>query len=450
MAAIRLSRALGALCLCLMLAACGGGGGGGGSSSSSGSSGSSGSGGSSGGGTVTPTLTNFTTVIIDGGPPDVVAQGGAYNEPFVSVTLCAPGSTTNCQTIDHVLLDTGSVGLRMEASALNASLLSALTSETDASNNPVGECYQFVDGYVFGSVRQADFTLGGGKVSGLPLMVIGDSGQFATAPSSCSASAGTFLNTVALFGANGVLGIGVTTTDCGNLCAASVNQGSAFYYDCPSSGCSTVITRAANTSAPFGQLPNPVAAFSTDNNGTILSLPSVPVGGSATLTGTLYFGIGTETNNGLGSATILPTSTSSGPHGAGLVTIVYKGQNLVESYIDSGSSDLFFVDSAITACTDKNLTGYYCPATPVSLALTVNGQNSGQSAVNLTLNSAQILLTTPYSAIPGTGYNPSNSKTLQAPSSSFDLGIPFFYGRKVYTAIEGRTAGGTVGPFIAF
>ena len=122
----------------------------------------------------------------------------------------------------------------------------------------------------------------------------------------------------------------------------------------------------------------------------------------------------------------------------------------MESYIDSGSSDLFFVDSAITACTDKNLTGYYCPATPVSLALTVNGQNSGQSAVNLTLNSAQILLTTPYSAIPGTGYNPSNSKTLQAPSSSFDLGIPFFYGRKVYTAIEGRTAGGTVGPFIAF
>ena len=121
MAVIRLSRTLGALCLCLTLAACGGGGGGG-SSSSSGSSGS----GGGGGGTGTPTLTNFATVIIDGGPADVVAQGGAYNEPFVSVTLCAPGSTTNCQTIDHVLLDTGSVGLRMEASALNASLLSAL------------------------------------------------------------------------------------------------------------------------------------------------------------------------------------------------------------------------------------------------------------------------------------------------------------------------------------
>ncbi len=444
MSRARPTHTLFALCLCLILAACGGGGGGGGSSTATGT----GSGGS--GGTVTPTLTNFTPIILDGGPAAIVAQGGAYNEPFVSVTLCAPGSTTNCQTIDHVLLDTGSVGLRMQASVLNAGLLAALTAETGTNGNPVGECYQFVDGYVFGSVRQADFTLGGSKVAGLPLMVIGDAGPFATAPSSCSASAGTFLNTVALFGANGVLGIGVTATDCGALCAASVNQGAASYYDCPSSGCGAVITRAANTSAPFEQLPNPVAAFSADNNGTIVSLPSVPTGGSPTLTGTLYFGIGTQTNNGLGSAVILPTSTSSGAHGPGLLTIIYKGQTLTDSYVDSGSSDLFFVDSSLTACTDKNLTGYYCPATPVSLALTLRAQNGAQTAVSQTLNSAQALLTTTNAAVPGTGYNPTNSKTLQATPSSFDLGIPFFYGRKVYTAIEGRNAGGTVGPYIAF
>jgi hypothetical protein len=33
---------------------------------------------------------------------------------------------------------------------------------------------------------------------------------------------------------------------------------------------------------------------------------------------------------------------------------------------------------------------------------------------------------------------------------SFAFGLPFFYGRNVYTAIEGRNAGGTVGPFFAF
>ena len=42
-----------------------------------------------------------------------------------------------------------------------------------------------------------------------------------------------------------------------------------------------IIARAANAAAPFQQLPNPVAAFATDNNGTILSLPAVPQAGVA-------------------------------------------------------------------------------------------------------------------------------------------------------------------------
>ena len=428
--------------LCLALAACGGGGGGGSSSTASGGSG--------GGGSSTPALNNFAAITIDGGPPAIVAQGGAYNEPFVTVTLCAPGSTTNCQTVDHILLDTGSVGFRVEASVLNASLLAALTSETDPGGNPVGECYQYVDGYVFGSVKKADFTLGGGQVAGLPIHVIGDSGPFATAPASCSASAGTFLNTVALFGANGVLGVGVTANDCGPLCASSTSQGSAAYYDCPASGCGAVITRAANTTAPFEQLPNPVAAFSTDNNGVIVSLPAVAASGAATLSGTLYFGIGTESNNSLGSATVIATSTSTSPHGAGLITVNYKGQSLTESYIDSGSSDLFFVDTSIPACTNTNLSGYYCPATPLMLALTLSGSNGASVSVSQALNSAQILLNSNISAIPGTGFNPTTSKNLNSPSSSFDLGIPFFYGRKVYSAIEGRAAGGVYGPYVAF
>jgi len=33
---------------------------------------------------------------------------------------------------------------------------------------------------------------------------------------------------------------------------------------------------------------------------------------------------------------------------------------------------------------------------------------------------------------------------------SFDFGLPFFYGRPIYTAIEGRTAAGAAGPFFAF
>ena len=34
--------------------------------------------------------------------------------------------------------------------------------------------------------------------------------------------------------------------------------------------------------------------------------------------------------------------------------------------------------------------------------------------------------------------------------SYFDWGLPFFYGRSVYTAIEGKTAGSATGPYYAY
>ena len=44
--------------------------------------------------------------------------------------------------------------------------------------------------------------------------------------------------------------------------------------------------------------------------------------------------------------------------------------------------------------------------------------------------------------------------TLGAPqffANSFDWGLPFFYGRRVYTAIEGTSQpGGLAGPYVAF
>ena len=271
----------------LLLAACSGGGSTipSGNSSSGGSSGGSSS--SSSGGT-TP-LTNFTTVTIDAGPAALNVGPDAYtatNIPYVTVTVCAPGSTSNCQTIDHILLDTGSTGLRLEAAVLNPALLAGLTTQTDPAGNGVAECYEFVDNYVFGSVRMGDMTIGGESVSSIPMQVIGDtSGGFATVPNACSSSGGTNMNTVQALGANGMIGVGLAPVDCGSTCVHSNGGGGAIYYDCPASGCADVVARAANTSAPFEQLPNPVAAFPIDNNGTILSLPSVAPTGVVTLIG---------------------------------------------------------------------------------------------------------------------------------------------------------------------
>ena len=447
-----LSRILAIVSACFLTAACGGGGGGGGSSSASTSAPASSTPPVSTPVTVAP-LTNFTTVTVDGGPAALSVGPNAStadNSPFVSVTICAPGSTTNCQTIDHVLLDTGSVGLRLVASVVNASLLAALPVQTSAASNPVGECYGYVDGYVFGSVRQADFQIGGETVAGMPLQLIGDTGVFSTVPQSCSSGGGMNLNTVQTFGANGVIGVGLTATDCGGFCATSGGSGAATYYDCPSTGCSTIIARASSTTAPFQQLPNPVAAMSVDNNGTIIVLPAAPAGGEASMTGTVYFGIGTQTNNTLGSATVLTTTTSTSNLGSGLLTVIYNGQTLSESFLDSGTNFYVFVDNSITACTSKDLLGYYCPSPAQPLSPTVRGLSGNTASAAFTLNNAQSLVNTGFAVLPGIGGNPDLFNNLTPVPNSFGLGLPFFYGKSVYTAIEGRNAGGTVGPYFAY
>ena len=433
-------RAVCALAAAVLLASCGGGGGGS----------------TSGGGSTTPpvtpppvTLSNFVTVSVDQGP-----AGLGYtqsNVAYATITLCAPGSTTNCQTIDHIQVDTGSVGLRVFKSVLNPSLLADMTSETDASSNPVGECFQYIDGYVFGSVKNADLTVGGESVSNMPLQVLSDGGVFANVPASCTAGGGNNLGNVQDFGSNGIIGIGVTTTDCGAPCTTSGGVSAAIYYDCPSSGCGAVIGRASNASAPFQQLPNPVAAMSVDNNGTSLVLPSVPISGEQSVTGTLYFGIGTQTNNGLGSAKIYTTTNSNAAFGAGLITATYNGKTLTESFLDSGSSLYFLVDNSITPCpASGSFDGLYCPATPVTLATTIIGQNNAQVAAPVTIYNAQTQFASNDSALPDVAGNPNVIFPNVDLSDSFDYGLPFFYGRTVYTAIEGRSAGGTIGPYFAF
>src|SRR5512136_775545 len=86
----------------LLLAACGGGSGGG----------------TSAGGPAP--LPNTLAVTIDQGPMALTSAGyAAANTLYASVTLCTPGSASACQTIDHLQVDTGSVGLEVLAEVLN-------------------------------------------------------------------------------------------------------------------------------------------------------------------------------------------------------------------------------------------------------------------------------------------------------------------------------------------
>ncbi|MGI4880614.1 MAG: DUF3443 family protein [Janthinobacterium lividum] len=395
---------------------------------------------------------NTAAVTLDAGPAALRAGSAGYsafNEPYVTVTICAPGSTSNCQTIDHVVLDTGSVGLRIIQSAISPALLAALPAETDAASNPVGECYQYVNSFAFGSVRQADFSIAGEKVAGMPFQAIGDTGAFAAIPSSCSSGGGAAIVTVQDFGANGILGVGTTTTDCGTFCTTADGSAAAIYYDCPPGGCGSIVTRASNAVAPFEQLPNPVAAFAVDNNGIVLTLPPVPQAGLPILAGTVTFGIGTQADNALAATTVLPLTTSASPLGAGVLTVTYNGERLTQSFFDSGSNEYFFIDTSLAPCTDASLIAFYCPPSPTQLSPLLTATNGVTASAAFTLYSP-LAVTGSSNVAPGLAINPTLIKPPLPFANSFDLGVPFFFGRTVYTAIEGRTAGGIAGPYVAF
>src|SRR5580692_1648869 len=180
-----------------------------------------------------PSTPNTLAVTVDTGP---AAATGAFNHAYVTVKLCAAGSKTQCASIDHVLLDTGSWGLRLVGSVLKANGV-ALAAETDGQGLAIEECVTFGGGQTWGPVALADVSLAGESAAKLPVQVMDDAGTSAPPPATCGAG-GTLINGVSGFNANGVLGIGVFAQDCG---AACVNAAAPLpiYYGCTAAGVCT-------------------------------------------------------------------------------------------------------------------------------------------------------------------------------------------------------------------
>jgi|HubBroStandDraft_5_1064220.scaffolds.fasta_scaffold00130_2 hypothetical protein len=401
--------------LCLSAMACGGGGGGGTASN--------------GGGTPPPppptSTANTVSVIVDEGP-----SNQSVNTMFTSVTVCVPGSTTSCQTIDHIQVDTGSYGLRLLAPVLTLTL----PVETLANGNSLAECTEFVDGFSWGPIATADIQIAGETAHALPVQVIGDS-RFTNIPAECSGTGGTEEDTVTAFGANGILGIGPFELDCGD-CDTTTH---GLYFACA--------TSCTDTTVPDNlQVPNPVTHFAADNNGAIVVLPSVAAGGAANVMGSLIFGIDTQTDNASGTQTVLTVDDNAE------LLIMFNGQSLGNSFIDSGSNGIYFADSSINMCTapandpTSQIVNFYCPASTLTLPLTIQGMN-GTMTNNLTFDvgNAENMLNNNFDAYP------QLAGTLPAGNAgTFDFGLPFFYGRRVAIAVQGAMTTAGTGPYIAF
>jgi len=396
-----------AACLALLiLSACGGG---------------AGSGASIGGPTPLPSGPNVAPITVDSGP------AGTVNTPFVSVTLCVPGTAT-CQTIDHVLVDTASSGLRIVASVLDPML--TLPAAVDGAGNPLAECVQFADGYSFGSVKLADIKIAEEQATNLAVHIIGDP-AIGSVPADCS-SIGPPENTVMSFGANGILGLSVFREDCGTACAGAAIP--ATYYSCPATGCQSASVALAS------QIQNPVWRFPVDNNGVLVVLRGIDPAGAALVAGALVFGIDTQSNNRLGSATALTVDPATASF-----TTIYKGQSLPASFLDSGSNGLFFTDSSLPVCTGSIAPGFYCPTSLQSLSATLQSATGVSNSVAFNVANAESLLgnNVTYIAFASlAGTTPF--------AGSFDWGLPFFYGRTVFVAIEGQNTPSGLGPFVAY
>jgi Protein of unknown function (DUF3443) len=404
------SRRAGALGLALCAVACGG-------HSLGGSD--------SGGGPVTP-ANNVVSVSVSAGPAQLPAA--AVNTLYTTVTVCVPGTTT-CQTIDNIQVDTGSYGLRIMASVLTLSLPVA----TASTGSALAECTVFVDGYSWGPLALVDLQISGETASSVPVQLIGDS-RYPTIPTDCASAGAISENTVAAFGANGILGIGPLAQDCGSFCASGIPEVPLYY------ACSTSSDCTGTTLATTSQVQNPVTLFATDNNGSIIALPSVADTGASDVTGSLIFGVGTQSNNSVGMETVVPVSTdASSP---GYVTTVFNGTSLPLSFIDSGSNGMYFNDSSVAPCTQAGFADFYCPASAESLSAAFELADGSTVSESFVVVSAETL-TVSLTAFPGlAGTNTA--------AQSFDWGLPFFYGRKVATVIEGYSTADGTGPYIAF
>jgi hypothetical protein len=385
-------------CLTLIWTACGQGG--------------SGSGASSNNTQPTPAVArNAMALVVNSGPVPSVRSA---DRAFTSVTICPPGSG-NCQTIPGILVDSGSFGLRLFAQTVSVSL----PSITDGGI-PIGECAPFASAVVaWGPMVSANVILGGEPGVTVPIQIMADS-SFAQAPSSCS-SLGVVWSGPAdpSAGVNGVLGVGVFPTD----------RGAGLYFACPANASCEQINET-----PSQDAADPIAFLPADNNGVQFQLPAVGANGAAVVSGQLLMGIGTRSNNGLGSAAVYSTDN------VGNFSTIFNGQKLPASFVDSGSNGLFFEDAQIGTCPSDP--GFFCPPSTLGLSAQPVGVNGQSSTVAFDIANAEHLFSTGNSAF----------NNLGGPFSAgqFDWGLPFFLGRNVFVGFAGASTPGGSGPFYGF
>ncbi len=355
--------------------------------------------------------------------PVQIGCGYVVNQPCVTVTICQPGSKT-CQMIPNILLTTSASGLRINSSALTSLSL----SQQQVAGQNLAECLPSSVGPSWGNVEIADVYLGGQKIANLPFQAWNN--QDPEIPSGCASAH----DSTSALGINGVLGIGFALQDCGASCASS--QASGVYFTCANGIC-------APTSAPLNlQVQNPVSSASQDNNGVVLTFPTVPVSGSHSITGYLIFGIDTKTNN---SASVGPNVIVTDTTGAFAASV--GGQLMSTATIDPAvpSIMLQLPGSTATCAALQSAPNslFACSDTSLSALLGSTQSTTPSNEIDFTAANAQGI----FAALNPNLVYPS---LVQSQTNNLTLGLPFFLGRTVFIGFQGAASPLGTGPYFAF
>ena len=379
---------------------------------------------------------NVVDLVVDSGP-----DGPGVNRLYTSVKICQPGSTAVCKTINHVLVDTGSVGLRLLASAVPVNL------QLSAAGNPGDKvllgCANFLDGsFAWGPLVLADVKLAGLTASNTTVQLVGHS-DYRHVQGQCSS--GDPIVTATDLGANGILGVGLSQQDCGSACDPQSRRSArnGRYFSCVDAACTQVTGSAL---AVEKQLQQVVARFPTDNNGLAIQMDGVAYPGVPVARGKMIFGLGTRSNNQFASAQVLATTNQGFLNGALSSTNGVSLGNFSSTFLDTGSNGIYF-DFNLPSCGYPYDSGFYCPLADMAFNVVLSGVRSGQVGASFTVSNAAQLLSRGNFALPTLGGSISMVGGL-------DLGLPFFFGRTVVLGIDGMSAtgvgAGTVtGPFYA-
>jgi Protein of unknown function (DUF3443) len=344
-------------------------------------------------------------------------NGQGVDEPYGHVTVCVPGTNT-CQQIGGLLIDTGSYGLRIFGQALTI----GLPTQTSGPDT-IAECAFFGSSTAWGNVVTADVKLAGEPtISNLPVQIINP--QFPSVghrPAACSQIGVQIDQNPQQVNFNGILGVGLFQSDCPACVSSTPRNG---YYACTSTNCTP-------TTQPLDlQVQNPVALLPVDNNGVLLSLTLPPANGAASLAGTLTFGINTETNNQIpGTFKVFTANPAT-------LTFTTRFHNtpIDFSFIDSGSNGFFYDNSSLALCSGSP---WYCPAALTAQhATTIGFDGVNSTLVNFDIVNADDLFLTANAAFFDLGAD------IPASPPIFDWGLPFFFGRRVFVGIAGKSISG--------